>query len=113
MFFIQIIKMNSRKAFLRTMKNHGYSENAVKEMLKWYESEDEVKSLRKNVVKVMRNYIKERRKEKRSLNTQIERLDAQLQENAIDQNTYERLRAILEINYLQKQDDAFEEAFPE
>jgi len=64
-----------------------------------------------NTIKFIRKYVKERAKEKRILNDQLERLDAQLQNETIDQNTYERLIEILEINCIKQRDEALEKAF--
>ena len=64
-----------------------------------------------NTVKFIRKYVKERVKEKRILNDQLERLDAQLQNETIDQHTYERLIDILEINCIKQRDEALEKTF--
>ena len=50
-----------------------------------------------NQVKLIRKYVKERAKEKRILNSQFKKLEDELKNKAIDQNTYERLRDVLEI----------------
>ena len=42
---------------------------------------------------------------------QVERLDAQLQNETIDQHTYERLRDVLEMNFIKQRDEALEKAF--
>ena len=52
-----------------------------------------------NTVKFIRKYVKERVKEKRVLNQQLKRLDAQLENKTIDQYIYERLRDVLKINF--------------
>lgn len=53
--------------------------------------------------KLIGNYIKDRVREKRAFDTQIRRLDAQLNDNRIKQQTYERLIVVLETQYYQKQ----------
>jgi len=64
-----------------------------------------------NSVKLIRKYVKERVKENQILNDQLERLDAQLEDETIDEYTYERLRDVLEINSIKQRDEALEKAF--
>jgi len=61
-----------------------------------------------NVSNFIQDYVKERKKEKRVIDQQIKRLDAQLQNNTIDKYTYERLRDLLEINLFKQQEEALE-----
>ena len=61
--------------------------------------------------KVIHKFVKQRVKEKKILNDQVERLDSQLQNDSIDQHTYERLRDLLEINFVKQRDTALEKAF--
>ena len=55
--------------------------------------------------------MKVRAKEKRILDNQLKRLDVQLQKEEIDQHTYERLKDVLEINFIKQREDALEKAF--
>ena len=55
--------------------------------------------------KLIGNYIKDRVREKRVFEEQIRRLDAQLNDEQIDQQIHERLRGILEIQYYQKKQE--------
>ena len=64
-----------------------------------------------NTVKLIRKYVKERVKENQTLNDQLERLDAQLEDKTIDKYTYERLRDVLEINSIKQREEALEKAF--
>jgi len=64
-----------------------------------------------NQVKLIRKYVARRTKEKRILNGQLQRLDDQMRNKTIDSNTYERLRDLLEMNCIQKRDEALEKAF--
>ena len=64
-----------------------------------------------NQVKLVRKYVKERTKEKRVLNDQLQRLDDQMRNKTIDSNTYERLRYVLEMNCIQQRDEALKKAF--
>ena len=64
-----------------------------------------------NTLKLIRNYVKERVKEKQAIAKQFERLEAQLQNETIDQYTYERLRDVLEINFTKQRDEALQKAF--
>jgi len=47
-------------------------------------------------------------REKRSFDQQIERLEVQIQNKTVDQDTYERLRDILEFSFVQQREDALE-----
>jgi regulator of replication initiation timing len=64
-----------------------------------------------NTVKLIRKYVKERVKENQTLNDQLERLDAQLENETIDKYTYERLRDVLEINCIKQREEALEKTF--
>ncbi len=61
-------------------------------------------------VKFIRAYIKERVKEKRAVEEQLKRLDVQRKNKEIDKSTYERLRAILQINFLKQREETLEKA---
>ena len=61
--------------------------------------------------KVIHKFIKQRVNEKKILDKQLKRLDSQLENESIDQNTYERLRDLLEINSIKQRDSALEKAF--
>lgn len=63
-----------------------------------------------NTAKLINRYIKERTKEKQLFNNQIERLDKQLQNEIIDEYTYERLRDVLEINFFKQRNETLEKA---
>ena len=64
-----------------------------------------------NTVKLIRNYVKERVKEKQTIAEKFERLNAQFQNKIIDQYTYERLRDLLEINFIKQRDEALQKTF--
>jgi regulator of replication initiation timing len=64
-----------------------------------------------NTVKLIREYVKERVKENQIINGQLERLDSQLENKSIDEDTYKRLRAVLEINSVKQREEALEKAF--
>ena len=53
--------------------------------------------------KLVGNYVHDRIKEKTAFNRQIELLQTQLRDKQIDQQTYERLIAIIETQYYQRQ----------
>jgi len=63
-----------------------------------------------NSIKLIKRYVKQRVKEQRVINNQLERLNEQLQNETIDEYTYERLRDVLEITYLKQRDEALEKA---
>lgn len=58
--------------------------------------------------KLINRYIKERTKERQLLNGQMQRLDNQFQNGAIDECTYERLKDALEINDVKQRDTILE-----
>jgi glucose-6-phosphate isomerase len=64
-----------------------------------------------NTIKTIQKFVKERIKEKQSLNDQLERIDAQFQNETIDKYTYERLRNVLEINQMKQREEALAKAF--
>jgi hypothetical protein len=53
--------------------------------------------------KLIGNYVKLRIKEKKTYNQQIKTLEAQLGNNEIEKQTFERFREVLERQYYQKQ----------
>ncbi len=57
--------------------------------------------------KLIGNYVKRRIKERTAFNQQIKWLDTQLNDEKIDQDTYERFRQILEIKDLEKQQEGW------
>ena len=59
----------------------------------------------RKIQKLIRNYIKDRAREKRAFNEQIKRLDAQFDDEQINWQTYERFRMILENQYYQRQEE--------
>ena len=66
---------------------------------------------RDNSVKIIRNYIEQRIKEKKILNDQIRILETQLQEGSIDEDIYERSRDIIEIQFLIQRDERIQKVF--
>lgn len=65
----------------------------------------------KKAVKLIQKYVKERVKKNQLINSQRERLDAQLQNKTIDKDTYKRLRNILEIYSIKQREEALEKTF--
>jgi hypothetical protein len=63
---------------------------------------------KKKIGKSIRTYVADRVKEKRSFEKQLERLEAQLQNETVDQDTYERFRDVLEINFVKQREEALE-----
>jgi hypothetical protein len=63
------------------------------------------KKIRKRIVA----YVEDRVKEKRSFEQQLERLKVQLRNKTVDQDTYERLRDVLEFNFVQQREEAREQ----
>ncbi len=61
---------------------------------------------KKKLKKSIRTYVADRAKEKRAFEQQLERLEAQLQNKTLDPDTYERMREILEINFIQQREEA-------
>lgn len=61
---------------------------------------------KKKIGKSIRTYVKSRVNEKRAFEEQLERLEAQLENKTLDQFTYERMREILEINFIQQREEA-------
>jgi hypothetical protein len=61
-------------------------------------------------VKFIKNYIKERVKEKKAHEKQLKRLKDQRKEKKIDKSTYERLKNILQINFLKQREETLEKA---
>ncbi len=55
--------------------------------------------------KLISDYVNSRAKEKRVFQKQIERLDAQLRNKIVEQETYERLKILLEAKHLQLQQE--------
>ena len=65
----------------------------------------------KKAVKLIQKYVKERVKENQLINSQRERLAAQLQNKTIDKDTYKRLKNVLEINSIKQREEALEKTF--
>ena len=61
---------------------------------------------KQKIGKLIGSYISDRVKEKRAFKEQLKRLDSQLQEETINQQIYERLRNVLEFNFVQKREEA-------
>jgi Spy/CpxP family protein refolding chaperone len=59
---------------------------------------------RRQLEKLRRSYIKERTKQRDHLKEETEGLTKLLKEGSIDQETFERLKKILEISYRQKRE---------
>lgn len=59
--------------------------------------------------KLMVAYLENRMKEKKSFEEQLQRLGVQLRKDAIDQITFERMRAALEINFIRQREEAREQ----
>jgi hypothetical protein len=62
-------------------------------------------------VKFIQNYIKERVKENKLLNEQLTRLDTQRHDKSIDKYTYDRLKDVIEINFIKQREEALKKAF--
>ena len=58
--------------------------------------------------KLIRKYMKDRVEQKKVFDEQLTRLALQLRDKTIDQDTYDRLRDILEIHFLTRSVDARE-----
>ncbi|UCH32461.1 MAG: hypothetical protein JSV05_03535 [Candidatus Bathyarchaeota archaeon] len=63
---------------------------------------------KKKIGKSIRDYVADRVKEKRSFEKQLERLEAELQNETVDQDTYERFRDVLEINFVKQREEKLE-----
>lgn len=61
---------------------------------------------KRKLEKLRRSYVKERTKQRDHLNEEIRGLTKLLKEDSIDQETFERLKKILEISYRQKREKA-------
>ena len=61
---------------------------------------------KKKVEKSIRAYMASRVKEKRSFQEQLKRLEFQFQNKRLDRFTYERMRDVLEINFIQQQEES-------
>jgi len=68
-----------------------------------------VSGKKKKMAKLVRAYVKDRVKEKRAFEEQLERLDVQLQKKIIDPLTYERIKDVLEIGFVKQREEAREE----
>ncbi|UCH32498.1 MAG: hypothetical protein JSV05_03725 [Candidatus Bathyarchaeota archaeon] len=64
---------------------------------------------KKKIRKLIVAYVEDRVKEKRSFEQQLERLKVQLQNKTLDQDTYERLRDVLEFNFVRQREEAREQ----
>ena len=51
-------------------------------------------------------YVRGRVKQKRAFEQQLERLEAQLLNKTLDQDSYERMRDILEVSFVQQQEES-------
>jgi hypothetical protein len=61
---------------------------------------------KKKIEKSIRTYVKKRVNKRRAFEEQLERLEAQLQNKTLDQDNYERMKDILEINFVQQREEA-------
>ncbi len=61
-------------------------------------------------VKFIRTYIKQRVKEKTAVREQLERLDAQRKNKTIDQFSYERMSAMLQISFIKQRKEKLDKA---
>ena len=61
---------------------------------------------KKKLAKLARAYMKDRLKQRETLNKQLEILEAQLRKKTIDKNTYARLKNVLEINFAKRSEEA-------
>jgi uncharacterized membrane protein YheB (UPF0754 family) len=61
---------------------------------------------KKKMERSIRAYVTRRLKEKRSFQEQLKRLEFQLQNNMLDKFSYERMREVLEINFVQQQEES-------
>ena len=64
---------------------------------------------KKKIGKSIRAYVGDRVKEKRAFEQQLERLEGQLRNKTLDKETYKRLRDVLEINFVQRREEALEQ----
>lgn len=61
---------------------------------------------KKKMEKSIRAYMISRVRETRSFQEQLKRLEFQLQNKTLDRFTYERMRDVLEINFVQQQEES-------
>ena len=61
---------------------------------------------KKKLAKMAREYLKDRMRQRETFAKQLEILDAQLHNKAIDKNTYARLRNVLVINSARRREEA-------
>ena len=61
---------------------------------------------KKKLAKLARAYMKDRLKQRETLNKQLEILGAQLRNKTVDKNTYARLKNVLEINFAKRSEEA-------
>ena len=69
------------------------------------------KKQKNNPVNLIQYYLKQITKEKQTIDKQFKRLDLQLKNQTIDQYTFERLRDVLEINFINQQNETLQKAF--
>jgi hypothetical protein len=55
--------------------------------------------------------VKKRVEENQLINSQLERLNSQLQNKTIDKDTYKRLRNVLELYSIRQREEALEKTF--
>jgi hypothetical protein len=65
----------------------------------------------KKTAKLIQKYVKKRAKENQLINSQLERLNSQLQNKTIDKDTYKRLRNVLELYSIRQREEALEKTF--
>ncbi len=61
---------------------------------------------KKKLAKLARAYMRDRLKQRETVGKQLEILDTQLRNKAIDKNTYSRLKKVLEINFAKQSEKA-------
>ena len=69
------------------------------------------KKQKNNPVNLIQYYLKQITKEKQTIDKQFKRLDLQLKNQTIDQYTFERLRDVLEINFIKQQNETLQKVF--
>jgi len=70
-----------------------------------YYARREEKSERK-LKRLMRTYVRNRLEQEKTFTKQLEKLQTQLHDKSIDQNTYARLKEILEISIAKRREEA-------
>lgn len=61
---------------------------------------------KKKIGKFMGNYIEARRNERRAFEKELEKLDVLLRDGIIDQETYQRMKDMLEVAFVRQREEA-------